>query len=409
MRAKPEPEAEMKRALFGVIVGVFLAPTAGCIPWNLLFPDQVGLVTAADIDTGQDRERLSGRVNNGAYRLFELGPSSAGEEWQVASTDSIFTATSFTVALFDADFDLLRRETVGFGSSLRHTLRYDTPALFVGVAPAYSGGGGDFNFRVSSAAGRSVPGAKLQRVYLNFSGGSGVRVNSRSAVSFGPFRSEELGAVYVDQTPVYMDLITAAVRSDYSEFNVDVFASHEGPPPGGPYATVYFGYDDDGLLGLADNVDQYNEIQQQVAMVYVGAFRTFEYLGLTTEEMAYMVANVASHELGHLLGLYHTKNPLDVMDTTGTVWELTEDQSFIRAELEPSVFPFGYENSPRALEFAVGRRPQGSAKAAPSARIAGFWSKLDRQSALRRTLQTELKHQCGTCAALSDRPARSAN
>jgi hypothetical protein len=111
--------------------------------------------------------------------------------------------------------------------------------------------------------------------------------------------------------------------------------------------------------------------------------------------MGQMIGNVASHEFGHLLGLFHTQEPADLMDTTGTAWDLVADQSFLTAALEPSVFPYGRENSPRRLGEIVGSRP-----APPTGK------RLDpagvQKAGIRALAREALKTRCGTCLHLNE-------
>ncbi len=113
---------------------------------------------------------------------------------------------------------------------------------------------------------------------------------------------------------------------------------------------------------------------------------------LTPDEMGIMIGNVGSHELGHLLGLYHTREPHDVMDTTGTAWELAENQRFDRAALEPSVFPVGMENSPMLLRDTVGEIAGG-----PPAERQDYSLKQGLRMFIRDLTEIELRSGCGLC------------
>ena len=61
------------------------------------------------------------------------------------------------------------------------------------------------------------------------------------------------------------------------------------------------------------------------------AFASYGTMKLEPAEFAVAIANVASHELGHLLGLPY-EDPDDVMDTTGLAWDLAGEQWFVELE-----------------------------------------------------------------------------
>ena len=187
----------------------------------------------------------------------------------------------------------------------------------------------------------------------------------------------------------------AAMREDYDGYNIVLMTSDDGPPPAGSCACVHIGGSDGRLLGLADNVDQYNADLGQTAIVYVEGFADFSVMNLTAEEMGQMIGNVASHELGHLLGLFHTAVPADLMDTTGDAWDLADNQSFLRGELEATVFPFGYENSPARLAETLGFTT-GNAKLSPVTK-AESRERMIRKAELRSLVRTELHCRCGNC------------
>lgn len=392
----------MNARLRCAVAALTLSACTGCIPllpqeFLDLFGVSGGYVSAQDVTTtspvispGEDVGRLTGALSADRYQLFEIEGGLRGDAVTIRSERT--SESAYLVALLDADLNLLRRITLDPGESLQHILRADSARLFAGVVPAF-GGSGSFNMRVSRSEGNRVPPPNAQRVYLNFHGGFGVAVNTRGPVDFPAFDGSMIGGKYAGLTQALIDSVVANVRDDYREFHVEIYSSSEGPPPPGPLSVVHFGGDDRGLLGLADNVDEYNSQPSQSAMVYVGAFKLFEYMDLPTEDMALMLANVASHELGHLLGLYHTKDPADVMDTTGSVYDLASDQRFVRAALEPNVFPVGYCNSPSLLDQTVGKR---SAAVSRQKSVQSLQKKRQHE-ALRRLVAAEMTDACGTC------------
>jgi hypothetical protein len=338
---------------------------------------------------------VSGSVTRDAYRLIELGSAVAGDQYTISST-SFPTTGVFLIVLLDEQQDLLYRKIVSTYAPLSHIVRQDTAQLYLGVTPAYSSGGGSFEFKVLSDPGTAVPQPQAQVVWVNFGGGSNVTVNSHANMSFPAFDATRIGADYAGETGEMKAAILAALVEDYADYNLVVTTSDEGPPPSEPHSVVHLGGDDDALLGLADNVDQYNTDLEQNAIVFADAFAPYTVMGLTTAEMGQMVGNVVSHELGHLLGLYHTADPADVMDTTGTAWDLAADQTFLRGVLEESVFPTGYENCPARLLEILGPAPVDE-QAASTVRWPTL--SLSKKAQLRATVRQELRCRCGNCLA----------
>ena len=380
-----------------VLNAVLTATTAENPPATADLPDDAGGAPDST-DTAPTvaavSRTFSGNVGgDGDYQLFELGVGNPGDEWAISPTGSM--SGPFIVVLFDSDENLLMRMFMSYSKPLRLVLREHSNQVYLGIMPPSGRNGGGFQLNASVETGRSVPAPAPQVVWLNFAAGNNIRVHTRDGVSFPAFDGGMLGEAYEGHTQLIKDAILREMRADYASYNVTISSSDDGPPPDGPHSTVHFGSDESGLLGLADNVDNYNQNPTQDAIIYVENFAPYWTMQLEPDEMAVMIANVGSHELGHLLGLYHTQDPDDIMDTTGSAWDLAENQSFIRGPLEPTVFATGWEDSPRLLEQIVGVNPDSAKSVAreKSAKSATY-------KAIRRFAQEELTYTCGTCLSL---------
>jgi len=384
-------------ALSGGCPSELVTGTTGGLVSAVPAADEPGGTSAVSIPAPPTAQNIGEKLvvegsvtQRGDYRLFDIGPGEAGQEVVIRVASAL--GPTFVVVLFDERYELLRRELISPRNTLTHVLRAATSAMYVGVTPANGTVGGDFRLEIGLGAA-AIPAARPQVVYLNFAGGTNVRVHSRAPVSFPAFDAAMAGTRYAGQTAALRAAIVATMREDYAPYNVVLISSDEDPPPAGPYATIQFGGYDDRLLGLADSVDQYNADLGQTAIVYVESFADYEGMGLTVEEMGQMIGNTASHELGHLLGLFHTQKAVDLMDTTGSAWDLAGDQSFTIGPLEPTVFPVGYENSPARLIDAVGRAAAKAASAAKPLHPAVLRRKLE----LRAMVREELRCRCGNC------------
>ncbi len=107
--------------------------------------------------------------------------------------------------------------------------------------------------------------------------------------------------------------LLAAVRADFSRWpsiSVEIGESHEHPNGN----VVFVGGTDatSGLLGIAEKVDSGDATHDDKAVVFADGIASSLY-GSSDDEMIRAVANVVSHEIGHLLGFSHTKYRGDIM------------------------------------------------------------------------------------------------
>jgi len=125
-------------------------------------------------------------------------------------------------------------------------------------------------------------------------GGSPEAAKSNApAAVFVDFDSATAGADHV-YTTVERQLILDRIRADYARFD---FTFTDTAPTAGAFSTITI--NDGPSLGLAEDIDFRNLNLGDDATVDVN-------LGATTsDQFVTLTANVASHELGHLVGLRH--------------------------------------------------------------------------------------------------------
>jgi len=302
----------------------------------------------------------------GAYDLYALGPGRVGDRWRIGQLWPPFDS-GVVLALFDEDLCLLARAGSPSSDPLDHVLRRDAASVFLGVTTACDAPGGAYWLQIRRSAGADVPPPRRQIVWLNFAGATDVSIGRYRHLSFGPFRGAMLGADSAGATAELKQVITDTLRGNYADYDVTVLTSDQVRQPAEPHAVIHFGGHSDTQLGVAADVDEYNAWPAQTAVVFVESFGQYATMPLTAGELGTMIGNVASHELGHLLGLYHVRQPDQIMAAAETcsAADMARRQSFGLADLGACVFPVGQLNADMLLQDAVGLRPQQSRQRGP--------------------------------------------
>ncbi len=129
-------------------------------------------------------------------------------------------------------------------------------------------------------------------------------------------------------------------------------------PAVGEFSTILFGSFHDTVFGVSLGLDAYNVDQCDDGIIFTDSFQP-RVFGFAPSAVAVgaAIGNVAAHEAGHLMGLYHVTDPTALMDERSPAIHLLTDQVFKTSVLSDSVFPLGTQDSLLLLSETVGERP----------------------------------------------------
>lgn len=301
-----------------------------------------GTITAA-LDSPQDID------------VFDVGTGVPGD--QIVVTVHTSPGMSVAVGVFDGQNDLLQYVTRISGSSPMYfetVCRATTMNLYIVVSSTVgTSSQGSYSLEIRRSAG-DAPAVTPQVILLNFDGASSVSIGGGPAVQVPPFDAARISAKFAGQTAIIRQKTLEGVRAAFAGLNVTVRSSGEFGATDGVYTTVHFGTYNVDLLGLADSVDAYNNTPIQSAIVFTDTFALFTPLNPSVDEISQALANVAAHEAGHLLGLWHVTDVTDLMDITATARQMLRPQFFGHAKLHPTIAPTGWQSGPDLLAWAVG-------------------------------------------------------
>ena len=351
----PASQADLARLLqeFGLAGG----------DWPKITEDEINDLfdTATPADLSQGEAAVAGEIT---YRddidVYDIGPVFRGD--RIIVTAMVNGSLDATAAVFDLGGCLLyanddRIWNIDTKPYVNMVVWEESASCYVAIAASDgTSGTGGYGLWIEVESGNYVPSARKQVVVLDFDGGEDISIGGTTPISFGAFDAGDIHSSLADDTAEIIDRVEAEVRADFADYEVDIYNTAESGLPDEPYTSIYFGGQSAYYLGLADYVDYHNLNRRQEAMVYVETFSLFMPYNPGASGMAEVLANVASHELGHLLGLNHTDDPTELMDTGSTAGQMLGEQDFHRAQLHDSIFPIGSQDSDRLLAQAVGRR-----------------------------------------------------
>ena len=322
------------------------------------------------IELSERRVTIHGEITDaGDTDVFDLGPMSAGA--RVVVELNAVDELNGALALFDADGTCLLvndHRNVYLGQAepfVDVVLPADSVHCYLAVTttPDYESPG-RYELNAVGQWDQPQPETHPDVVLLDFEGSSNASVGSRKSLDIPRFDASDIDPAFAGQTDEIIADLVAKVRADFEGFDVTVLSTSEGGEYDDSMTHVYFGTYDPGLLGLADGVDEFNTLGPQEAIIFTDTFAAFMVLDPDSEHISQALANVTSHEVGHLLGLVHTVDANSIMDISASLNDMLEDQHFLRAPLHPEVFPVGFQDATQTMLAGVG----GDAEVALAAR-----------------------------------------
>jgi len=346
---------------FGIVMGIcVIVFSAGCTP-SIPIPENTIIVDENESNANFALAQtlpLSASTPvkiNGSFSgltdtdVFLLGSLQAGQKIDVdLRGTSMMTQTDAAFGLFDENQDVAYIEQNTLSGST------DTPfSLIVRKSGNYYLGlygqaGREFPYSaLVSLESCQVPTPTNQIVYLNYDGAVGVTIGSDYFGQVLPFTNFGYSTTAKQLAAQVTDLI----RKDFTGLDITILSSFESPIPSDPHSTVHISSNEDSFFGLADSVDWYNADHTDNAIIFAGLL---DNSNLSQDQFIIATANVAAHELGHLVGLAHTDDDTELMDIQTPLNGLTRLQDFHRAPLARDEFPIGTQDSIELLQFALG-------------------------------------------------------
>ncbi|GMU23845.1 MAG: hypothetical protein AMXMBFR13_39230 [Phycisphaerae bacterium] len=303
----------------------------------------------------QGSARLQGTIASSAdVDIYALGPMTAGDRIIIdVGTPSGLDAA---VAVFDEAGRLAfenddRNLDVGLlDPFLNAVIRRDSSVYFLAIAAAPLGEPGRrvgaYEILLQVARGGVPPATAGQLFLLDFDGGT-IDIPGDRVYTVGAFNAGDIAREYAGQTSAVRQQVLATVLENYEGLELDVrMVPGDALPPAGTFSRVLFGGRNPSAFGISQSVDPYNADPADGSIVFTDMFTPARFgRVLTPRELGIAIGNVATHEMGHILGLNHVADIFDLMDTTGGPSTLLIDQEFLSSPLDESIFPLGVQDS----------------------------------------------------------------
>ncbi len=340
--SQPPSSTENPPLLDAATNAKFQSATAISLPSSGQLQFQSRIDTATDLDL---------------YSLGQLGP---GDE-VYADVQATTANLDLVAAVFDANQDVVyynddrTADSSDVNPLINFIIRGSTGTYYLGVTPYYTNTiTGAYTVDLKITRNQAVPSPEAQIVFLNWAGGTNIAIPNVGAFDLPPFDAADLGPTFVNRTADMKTRVEQIVADRYAGFDLILKDSDHDPVPTEPHSTVYFGGFSQDAFAISQQIDEYNQDHSDDLIVFTDSYQGQFSHTPTFEEMATAIGNTVSHEIGHLLGLVHTADGSDLMDSSAGNDRLLTTQDFKTAHLDPKVFPVGFQASRDLLTWILG-------------------------------------------------------